>query len=100
MTFVTDVTKLLNECQRTEDAIFDIITFHSGRDDLLAVQEQILRIPELISNCRESYNNLFEGDFSTETFITRNSLRYMRMRLEAIALYVKNYFKSENTINL
>jgi seryl-tRNA(Sec) selenium transferase len=93
MTLMTDAKKLLDKCQTTEESILDVISFCSHPVDLISVQYSIKRVSELIEECQEMIRSLTAKDAGSKTVTLRNNLRRTILRLEAVRMYAKNYFK-------
>jgi hypothetical protein len=91
MVLIDNAKKLLDECQRTENALFDVVSYHSCSNDIAPVQYLAKRIPELIEECREICRHLVADDAETEMFMLRHYLRRMTLRLEAAIMYAKEH---------
>jgi hypothetical protein len=99
MTEITDAKKLLDDGQRTEASIYDLVSFSVYPNDIVAIQYQIEHVPETVKECREMIKRLFDYNSGTKTFKLRNELRRMIMRLEAAIMYAKNHFKLDEPMN-
>jgi hypothetical protein len=89
---MSDAKKLLADCQRTENEICDIISFHTSPCDIECVQYHIEHVPKKVEECRCVVLALSANYNSTAMFNLRDDLRRMAIRLEAEIVYAKNYF--------
>jgi hypothetical protein len=93
MTLITDAKSLLKSCQQTEDSIYDLVAFCACHEDFATIHCCIGRVPKMMEECREMVHLLVANEPSSKTYVLRNNLRRMSLRLEAAILYSKNYFK-------
>jgi hypothetical protein len=93
MSIMSDAKKLLADCQRSEDEICDIISFHTSPCDIVSVQYHVEQVPKKVEECRDMIFALSANYNSTAMFKLRDNLRRMAIRLEAEILYAKDYFK-------
>jgi hypothetical protein len=99
MTMITDAKKMLNNCQQTEESIYDIVSFCVPPDGIVTIQYQTKHVPEIVTECRVMLHRLLANDSGTKTFKLRNDLRRMILRLEAAIMYAKNHFKLDEPMN-
>jgi Ni2+-binding GTPase involved in maturation of urease and hydrogenase len=93
MTVIADAKELLKSCQRTEDSIYDLVSFCTCHEDVDTIHYQIERVPKMTEECQEMVHSLLANEPSSKTYELRNNLRRMSLRLEAAIMYAKNYFK-------
>jgi ubiquinone/menaquinone biosynthesis C-methylase UbiE len=93
MTLITDAKKLLDKCLKSEESMLDIISFCSHQTDIVSIKYSINNVPELVKECREMIRSLADNGSGSKTFVLQNNLRRTILRLEAVAMYAKNYFK-------
>ncbi|MDR0611854.1 MAG: hypothetical protein LBG58_17235 [Planctomycetaceae bacterium] len=93
MTIITDAKKLLNECQRTEGSIYDLISFSGCKDDWDSIYSLIERVQKMMDECNKMFLMLSATEQCSKIITKRNHLRRMSMRLGAAVMYAKNHFK-------
>jgi hypothetical protein len=92
MTLITEAKSLLADCQKTEDSIWDIVSFHSCPEDIVSIQYQIEQAPKKAEECREMIHTLCANYSDVRIYRQRENLRRMSLRLESAVMYAKNEF--------
>jgi hypothetical protein len=100
MTFITDAKKLLDQCQGTEDSLYDLISIHIGYAEIMSFQYNITRALVLQKECRQMAGTFDGAAPLTTKSKLRNQLLRMALRLEAAVMFIKNYLKLHKQIDI